>query len=54
VYIDCKVENDPDRLVPMIKAELESFDHWQTLLAPRLILGIWHVRRLVPSSLRVL
>ncbi|KAJ9106417.1 hypothetical protein QFC21_001563 [Naganishia friedmannii] len=40
--IDCKVENDPVRLFPMIKAELEKFDHWQTLLAPRIILGVWH------------
>lgn len=29
----------------MIRDELSKFEHWQTLLAPRLILGIWHVSR---------
>ncbi|KAJ9094631.1 hypothetical protein QFC19_007844 [Naganishia cerealis] len=48
--IDCKVENDPDRLFPMIKAELEKFDHWRTLLAPRLILGIWHPKFIEPAQ----
>ena len=27
----------------MIKAEMFKFEHWETLLAPRIILGIWHV-----------
>ena len=45
LQIDCKVENDPHRLFPMIRDELSKFENWQTLLAPRLILGIWHVSR---------
>jgi phosphatidylglycerol phospholipase C len=47
MQIDCKVENDPHRLFPMIRDELSRFEHWQTLLAPRLILGIWHVSRVI-------
>lgn len=40
--IDCKVENLPDKLFPMIKEEMFKYEHWETLLAPRIILGIWH------------
>ena len=43
--IDCKVENIPDKLYPMIKAEMFKYEHWETLLAPRIVLGIWHVSR---------
>jgi hypothetical protein len=43
--IDCKVENLPDKLFPMIKEEMFKYEHWETLLAPRIILGIWHVSR---------
>jgi hypothetical protein len=32
----------------MIKDEMEKFPHWQTLLAPRLVLGIWHVSLSIP------
>lgn len=41
--IDCKVENLPDKLFPMIKEEMFKYEQWETLLAPRIILGIWHV-----------
>jgi phosphatidylglycerol phospholipase C len=30
----------------MIKAEMFKYEHWETLLAPRIVLGIWHVSRL--------
>lgn len=49
--IDCKVENLPDKLFPMIKEEMFKYEHWETLLAPRIILGIWHVSR-CPSFMR--
>lgn len=41
--IDCKVENIPEKLFPMIKEEMIKFDGWKDLLAPRIVLGIWHV-----------
>jgi hypothetical protein len=47
--IDCKVENLPEKLFPMIKEEIFRFEHWETLLAPRIILGIWHVSRIRSS-----
>lgn len=43
LQIDCKVENLPDKLFPMIKEEMFKHEHWESLLAPRIILGIWHV-----------
>ncbi|KAI5449311.1 hypothetical protein NCC49_004813 [Naganishia albida] len=51
--IDCKVENDPHRLFPMIRDEMEKFEHWQTLLAPRLILGIWHPKFIKPAQIHL-
>lgn len=41
--IDCKVENEPTRLFTMMKAAIETYPEWEKLLAPRIILGIWHV-----------
>lgn len=43
VQIDCKVENNPARLFGLVKGELEKYDAWQTRLAPRIVLGLWHV-----------
>jgi len=42
--IDVKVQNDPARLFPLIHAIISSHDNWELLLAPRLILGLWHPR----------
>ena len=51
--IDCKMQNDPETLFPRM-AEILAYDSrlcasdfrlhpgWETLLAPRLILGLWH------------
>ncbi|KAK4686292.1 phosphatidylglycerol phospholipase C, partial [Tremellales sp. Uapishka_1] len=50
VNIDCKVENDPVRLFGLIKAAVEQYEGWQKLLAPRLILGIWHPKFIVPAT----
>lgn len=49
VNIDCKVENDPVRLFTLIRAELERRPDWETTLAPRLILGLWHPKFLEPA-----
>ncbi|OCF44948.1 glycerophosphodiesterase [Kwoniella heveanensis CBS 569] len=47
--IDCKVENDPVKLFTLIKGVVESYDGWETKLAPRLILGIWHPKFIQPA-----
>lgn len=47
--IDCKVESEPVKLFTMIRAEIEKYANWQNVLAPRLILGIWHPKFLQPA-----
>ncbi|KAI0068614.1 PLC-like phosphodiesterase [Artomyces pyxidatus] len=42
--IDVKVYNDPARLFGLIHKVISAHDGWETLLAPRLILGLWHPR----------
>lgn len=45
VQIDCKVENDPVNLFQLIRAAVEARPDWAARLAPRIILGLWHVSR---------
>jgi len=40
--IDCKVSNDPDRLFSTMHSSLAAFPGWETALAPRILLGLWH------------
>ncbi|TXT10871.1 hypothetical protein VHUM_02376 [Vanrija humicola] len=40
--IDCKMQNDPEEMFLDSAADPRSHDEWETLLAPRLILGLWH------------
>ncbi|KAI0053665.1 PLC-like phosphodiesterase [Auriscalpium vulgare] len=42
--IDVKVYNDPARLFSLMHKVISSHPGWETLLAPRLILGLWHPR----------
>ncbi|KAA1108494.1 hypothetical protein PGT21_014311 [Puccinia graminis f. sp. tritici] len=48
--IDCKPNNDPERLFRLIKASIERFEDHATLLSPRLVLGLWHPKFLDPSA----
>jgi hypothetical protein len=41
--LDCKVDSDPEVLYPLVRKELERFDGWEITLAPRIVIGIWHV-----------
>jgi phosphatidylglycerol phospholipase C len=47
--VDVKVQNDPDRLFSLMNDIITSHSDWETLLAPRLLLGLWHPRFL-PSA----
>ncbi|KAF9462014.1 PLC-like phosphodiesterase [Collybia nuda] len=40
--IDVKVQNDPDRLFSLMHQIISSQPGWETTLAPRLLLGLWH------------
>ncbi|PLW17744.1 hypothetical protein PCANC_09080 [Puccinia coronata f. sp. avenae] len=48
--IDCKPNNDPERLFRLIKASIERFEDHASLLIPRLVLGLWHPKFLEPST----
>lgn len=47
--IDCKMQNDPARLFPEMARIISQYDNYETLLAPRLILGLWHPLFIVPA-----
>lgn len=57
--LDIKPDNDPDRLFPLMRKVVESYPNFDTDLAPRLILGLWHPKFLesalinVPSMKRI-
>lgn len=42
--IDVKVQNDPDRLFSLMHKIISAQPDWETKLAPRLLLGLWHPR----------
>lgn len=48
--IDCKVENTPDVLFPLIKACMSVYAGWERELAPRIVLGIWHPSFIAPAK----
>ncbi|KAF6762067.1 PLC-like phosphodiesterase [Ephemerocybe angulata] len=40
--VDVKVQNDPARLFRLMHQVISSHPDWETLLAPRILLGLWH------------
>lgn len=40
--VDVKVQNDPARLFRLMHEAISAHAEWQTLLAPRILLGLWH------------
>jgi len=48
--VDVKVWNDPARLFRLMHATISAQPGWETALAPRIILGLWHPRFL-PAAL---
>ncbi|BEJ13668.1 hypothetical protein CspHIS471_0308420 [Cutaneotrichosporon sp. HIS471] len=48
--IDCKVENNPTKLFTLIKEALATVPNWETALAPRIVLGLWHPKFLEPAA----
>ncbi|KZT60149.1 PLC-like phosphodiesterase [Calocera cornea HHB12733] len=47
--IDVKVYNDPVRLFTLMHDTIASQPGWETELAPRILLGIWHPKFLKPA-----
>ncbi|TNY19246.1 glycerophosphoryl diester phosphodiesterase [Rhodotorula diobovata] len=48
--IDVKVDNDPERLFAIMRDIIESYDGFETKLAPRLLLGLWHPKYVEPAQ----
>jgi hypothetical protein len=40
--VDVKVHNDPDRLFTLMHEIITTQPDWQSNLAPRIVLGLWH------------
>ncbi|KAI0080851.1 PLC-like phosphodiesterase [Panus rudis PR-1116 ss-1] len=42
--VDVKVWNDPARLFTLMHTVISAHENWETDLAPRILLGLWHPR----------
>lgn len=51
--VDVKVENSPDRLFKLMNDIITSQADWETTLAPRILLGLWHPRFLTFAKHRL-
>ncbi|KAH8922281.1 PLC-like phosphodiesterase [Atractiella rhizophila] len=48
--IDVKVDNDPEKLFSLMHDIISAHPSFQSTLAPRLILGLWHPKYLEPAK----
>jgi phosphatidylglycerol phospholipase C len=48
--IDVKVNSDPERLFRLMRETLNNVPNWETALAPRLLIGLWHTAFLRPCA----
>lgn len=48
--VDVKVQNDPNRLFRLIHETISSQPDWETVLAPRILLGLWHPKFIEPAK----
>ncbi|CAE6465623.1 unnamed protein product [Rhizoctonia solani] len=48
--VDVKPHNDPDRLFKLMHAIISAQDEWETTLAPRILLGLWHPKFIEPAT----
>jgi len=51
--VDVKVQNDPDRLFRLMHDIISQQPNWETLLAPRILLGLWHPRFIAFAKARL-
>jgi len=51
--VDVKVQNDPDRLFSLMHQIICAQPDWETALAPRILLGLWHPRFLGHAKARL-
>lgn len=48
--VDVKVQNNPDRLFKLMHQTISAQENWETTLAPRIVLGLWHPTFIVPAK----
>ncbi|KAF5321274.1 hypothetical protein D9619_000550 [Psilocybe cf. subviscida] len=48
--VDVKVQNDPERLFKLMHEVISAQPAWETALAPRILLGLWHPAFLAPAK----
>src|SRR5258705_527924 len=51
--VDVKVQNDPDRLFRLMHHIIAQQPNWETTLAPRILLGLWHPRFIAFAKARL-
>ncbi|OBZ70365.1 hypothetical protein A0H81_09643 [Grifola frondosa] len=42
--VDVKIFNDPERLFKLMHTIISAQPEWETVLAPRILLGLWHTK----------
>ncbi|ELU38375.1 1-acylglycerol-3-phosphate O-acyltransferase [Rhizoctonia solani AG-1 IA] len=48
--VDVKPHNDPDRLFKLMHTIISAQEDWETTLAPRILLGLWHPKFIEPAQ----
>jgi phosphatidylglycerol phospholipase C len=48
--VDVKVQNDPDHLFELLADVITAQPEWETALAPRILLGLWHPKFIGPAK----
>ncbi|KAG6867478.1 hypothetical protein C0993_002301 [Termitomyces sp. T159_Od127] len=51
--VDVKVQNEPERLFALMHAVIAAQAEWETALAPRILLGLWHPRFIAHAKARL-
>ncbi|KAF8843114.1 PLC-like phosphodiesterase [Paxillus ammoniavirescens] len=51
--VDVKPQNDPDRLFQLMHTIIAQQPDWETKLAPRILLGLWHPRFVAYAKARL-
>jgi len=51
--VDVKAQNDPDRLFALMHEIITAQPDWQSTLAPRIVLGLWHPRFIASAKARL-
>ncbi|CAK5277670.1 unnamed protein product, partial [Mycena citricolor] len=48
--VDIKPGNDPTKLFTLMHESISAYPGWETLLAPRIVLGLWHPKFIQPAK----